>query len=165
MLISWSRKWWCEATRMGLKLRFKRHTALGGREELHILDVIDDAQSDPQRPTDVRTVDIWGFSSPASSAPAEEWQLAQQALSWWGRNQGTCQHPVWAWAIHLVGRRVKNNWRSYETWHPEDIFHWALLLPKSLRLPWSWPILRPPSSVLLSRLEAALHPPASSIFS
>lgn len=57
---------------MGLKLRFKRHTALGGREELHILNVIDDAQSDPQRPTDVRTVDIWGFSSPASSAPAEE---------------------------------------------------------------------------------------------
>lgn len=57
---------------MGLKLRFKRKTALGGREELHILNVIDDAQSDPQRPTDVRTVYIGGFPSPASSAPAQE---------------------------------------------------------------------------------------------
>lgn len=42
---------------MGLKLRFKRHTGLGGREELHILNVIDDAQSNPQR--DPQMFGLW----------------------------------------------------------------------------------------------------------
>lgn len=65
---------------------------------------------------------------------------------------------------NTVGRRVKNNWRSYEAWHPEDILHWVLLLPNSRRLPWIWSILRPGSSALLSMLGATPHPPATSFF-